>query len=77
MNPLLIETIVKEKKLEAQEHSRRCRLISHYNRVNPGYIARSVLVVGTLLVRMGTALQRAAQRHLALKEELYHDHLQS
>lgn len=77
MNPLLIETIVNEKKLEAQEHSRRCRLISDYNRANPGYIARSVLVVGNLLVQMGTALQRASGRHLAMKEELYHDRLQS
>jgi hypothetical protein len=77
MNPLLIETILKEKKLEAKEHANHCRLLNLYNRANPGYIARTTLVVGKLLVKLGTALEKSANRHLTVKNELYHDRLQS
>ncbi|MFT5726288.1 MAG: hypothetical protein ACI8PB_000406 [Desulforhopalus sp.] len=76
MNPLLIETILKEKKLEAKEHANHCRLVNLYNRSNPGYIARATLVVGKLLVKLGTALEKSATRHLTVKEELCHDRLQ-
>jgi len=77
MNPLLIEVILKEKKLEAQNHANHCRLVNLYNRANPGLIARASLVLGRLLVRIGTRLENSANRHLAIKEGLCHDHLQS
>lgn len=72
MNPLIIDTIIKDKKLEAKAYSEKCRLLSHYNRINPGIIARTALFVGKVLVKFGYALQQSANRNLAMKEKLCH-----
>ncbi|BHH84615.1 hypothetical protein [Desulforhopalus sp. 52FAK] len=77
MNPLLIEVIIKEKKLEAEKNANHCRLVNLYNRANPGLIARTSLLLGKFLVRIGTRLENSAKSNLAIKEGLYHDHLQS
>jgi hypothetical protein len=77
MNQLLIETILKEKKLEASQHAKHCRLVNLYNRANPSFVARVTLVAGKLLIKIGTALEKTANRQLESKKELCHDRLQS
>lgn len=72
MNPLIIDTIVNEKKLEAKAYSEECRLVSLYNRVNPGIMARTALFIGKVLVKFGYALQQGANRSPAMKEKLCH-----
>ncbi len=72
MNPLIIDTIIQERKLEAQAYSEECRLVSLYNRANPGIIARTLLFIGKVLVKFGYALQQCGNRNLAIKENLCH-----
>lgn len=72
MNPLIIDTIIREKKLEAQAYSEKCRMVSFYNRANPGLMARTQLIIGKILVKFGYALQKSGNRNLALKDELCH-----
>ncbi|MFT5699518.1 MAG: hypothetical protein ACI8ZB_002378 [Desulforhopalus sp.] len=75
MNPLLIDLILKEKKQEAAEHARHCRLIRLYNRANPHMVARLTLMIGKLLVTLGHRLQASANRHLGMESEITHEQI--
>jgi hypothetical protein len=70
MNPLLLDTMLKEKRRELLEEAARQRLVTIYNADNPGWWARSQLVLGDFLIRQGEKIKARYSRPLALDNDI-------
>lgn len=70
MNPLLLEIMLKEKRRELLEEAERQRLVAIYNADNPGWRARSQLVLGDFLIRLGEKMKARYSRPLALDNDI-------
>ena len=70
MNPLLLEIMLKEKRRELLEEAARQRLVAIYNADNPGWWARSQLVLGDFLIRLGKKMKARYSRPLALDNDI-------
>jgi hypothetical protein len=70
MNPLLLEIMLKEKRRELLEEAARQRLIAIYNADNPGWWARSQVVLGDFLIRLGEKMKARYSRPLTLDNDI-------
>lgn len=70
MNPLIIETMIQEKRKEMLEEAGKKRLISLYNAANPSFGDRLLLMFGELLIRLGTRIKKSADERLHLETTL-------
>ncbi len=70
MNPLLLETMLKEKRRELLEEAARQRLVATYNAANPGWRAKSQLALGDFLIRMGEKMKARYSQPLALGNDI-------
>lgn len=67
MNPLIIETMLQEKRKEMLEEAGRRRLISLYNAANPRFRDRFLSKLGELLILFGTRIKKGADGRLQLE----------
>jgi hypothetical protein len=72
MNPLLLETMLREKRREFLEEAARQRLVAIYNADNPGWWAKSQLVLGDFLIRLGEKMKARYSRPLVLDNDVCH-----
>lgn len=70
MNPLIIETMLQEKRKEMLEQTTRRRLISLYNAANPSFRDRFLSKLGELLIQLGTRIKKGADGRLQLGTNL-------
>ncbi|MGB3223143.1 MAG: hypothetical protein WBB23_10105 [Desulforhopalus sp.] len=70
MNPLLLETMLKEKRRELLEEAERQRLVAIYNADNPGWWAKFQLILGDLLIHQGERIKARYSRPLALDTDI-------